>query len=61
MPTLKGTEASLSYVQCFLYLVTSSISVAIFHSTYLDTLWTDLVFTTVNVDIFTFSLPLKES
>ena len=21
MPTLKGTEASLSYIQCFLYLV----------------------------------------
>ena len=27
VPTLKGTEASLSYVQCFLYLVSSSISV----------------------------------
>ena len=25
MPTSKGTEMSLSYVQCFLYLVTSSI------------------------------------
>ena len=24
MPTLKGTEASLSYVQCFLYLVSLS-------------------------------------
>ena len=23
MPTFKGTEASLSYVQCFLYLVSS--------------------------------------
>ena len=29
--TLKGTEASLSYVQCFLYLVSSSINVSIFH------------------------------
>ena len=29
MPTLKGTEESLSYVQCFLYLV-SSISVLFF-------------------------------
>ena len=27
MPNLKGTEASLSYVQCFLYLVSSSICV----------------------------------
>ena len=25
MPALKGTESSLSYVQCFLYLVSSSI------------------------------------
>ena len=30
VPTLKGTEASLSYVQCFLYLVSSSVSVSIF-------------------------------
>ena len=28
---LKGTEASLSYVQGFLYLVSSSINVSIFH------------------------------
>ena len=27
VPTLKGTEASLSYVQCFLYFVSSSINV----------------------------------
>ena len=27
VPTLKGTEASFSYVQCFLYLVSSSINV----------------------------------
>ena len=43
VPTLKETEASLSYVQCFLYLVSSSINVSIFHSTWLDTLWPDLV------------------
>ena len=43
VPTLKGTKASLSYVQCFLYLVSSSISVSIFHSTWLDTFWTDLI------------------
>ena len=30
VPTWKGTEASLSYVQCFLYLVSSSINVSIF-------------------------------
>ena len=31
VPTLKETEAPLSYVQCFLYLVSSSINVTIFH------------------------------
>ena len=35
MPTLKGTEASFSYVQCFLYLVSSSINVSIFHTTWM--------------------------
>ena len=30
MSTLEGTEVSLSYVQCFLYLV-SSVSVSVFH------------------------------
>ena len=35
MPTLKGTEASLSFVQCFLHLVSSSINVSIFHVTWL--------------------------
>ena len=42
-PTLKGTKASLSYVQCFLYLVSSSVNVSIFHSTWLDTLQTDFL------------------
>ena len=42
MPTLKETEESLSYVLCFLYLVSSSINVSIFHITWLDTFWTDL-------------------
>ena len=37
MPTLKRTEVSLFCVQCFLYLVSSSINVSIFHSTWLDT------------------------
>ena len=43
VPTLKGTEASLSHVQCFLYLMSSSINVSIFHITWLDTFLTDLV------------------
>ena len=45
VPTLKGTEASLSYAQCYLYLVSSSISfeVSVFHITWLDTFWTDRV------------------
>ena len=41
---LKETEMSLSYVQCFLYLVSSSINVSIFHITWLDTFWIDLVY-----------------
>ena len=43
VPTLKGTEALLSYVQCFLYLVSSPINVSIFHTAWLDNFWTDLV------------------
>ena len=30
-------------VQCFLCLVSSSINVSIFHSTWLDSFWTDLI------------------
>ena len=30
MPILKGAKVSLSYVQCFLFLVSSSINVFIF-------------------------------
>ena len=36
MPTLTGVGVSLSYVPCFLYLVSSSRDVSIFHSTQLD-------------------------
>ena len=43
VPTLKGTR-SLSYVQCFLYLVSSSINVSIFYITWLDTFWRDLTY-----------------
>ena len=52
MPTLKGTEALLCYVQCFLYQVSSSINVSILHSTWLDTLWTDQFFIYVYSQIF---------
>ena len=44
VPTSMGTEVSFSCIQCFLYLVSSSINVPVFHITWLDTLWTDLVF-----------------
>ena len=42
MLTLKGTEVSLSYVQCFLYVVSSSVNICIFHITWMDSFWTDL-------------------
>ena len=42
VPPLKGTEASLSYAQYFLYLVSSSVNVFIFHITSLDTFWIHL-------------------
>ena len=44
VPALKGTEASLSYVQSFLYNVSSSINVSGFHIAWLDTFWTHLVY-----------------
>ena len=47
MPTLKGTEVSLSYLQCFFYFVAFSRN--IFHSTWLDTFWTDLEYEIVFV------------
>ena len=53
VPTLKGTEASLSCVQCFLYLVSSSIRVSIFHSTWLDTFWIDSLFLSVYMYVYT--------
>ena len=43
MPTLKGTAVSLLCVKYFLYLVSSSINISIFHSKWLDTFSTDLV------------------
>ena len=43
--TLKGSEVSLPYVQCFLYLVSFSINVFVCHSMWLDTSWTGLAHT----------------
>ena len=43
VPIFKGTEVSLSYVQCFLYPVSSTINVSVLHIAWLDTFWTDLV------------------
>ena len=48
-PTLKGTEVSLSYVQCFLYLVSSSVNISIFHTTWLDIFWTGLIYLCVYI------------
>ena len=56
VPTLKGTEASLSYVQCFLYLVSSSVNVSIFPITWLDTFLTDFVYY-CNTKIFAWTEP----
>ena len=43
VPTWKGTKVSLSYIQGLLYLVSSSTNASIFHSTWLDIFWTDLI------------------
>ena len=51
VPTLKGTEVSLSYVHCFLYLVPSSINVSIFHSLWLGTFWTAINDSTVLIGL----------
>ena len=45
VPTLKGPKASLACVQCFLYLVSSSVNVSTVHITWMDSFWTDLVHT----------------
>ena len=43
VPTLMGIKLSLSYVQCFLYLVSPSINVSTFNITWQDTFWTDFI------------------
>ena len=42
VPSLKGSEVLLSYVQFFLCLMSSSINVSIFHITWLNIFWTYL-------------------
>ena len=43
VPTLKRTVVlSLTYIQCFLHLVSSSVNVSIFHCAWVDTFWTGL-------------------
>ena len=49
VPTLKWTEGSLSCVQCFLYVVSSSLNVSSFHITWLDAFWTDLVYVCTHI------------
>ena len=44
VPILKRTEVSWFYVQSFLYLVSVSINVSIFHYSWLDTFCKDLVY-----------------
>ena len=45
MPTLKGTEVSFSYAQCFLYLVPSSIND--YFSYYIDVMQAILIILTM--------------
>ena len=56
LATLKGTEASLSYVQCFFYLVSSSINISILYITWLDTSWTSYICVCVYTHIYTYIL-----
>ena len=39
----QGLRCHCPMLQCFSYLVSSSVNVSIFHSTWLDTFWTDLI------------------
>ena len=55
--TLKGTEASLSYVTCFLYLV-SSINFSTFHVIWMDTFWTDYIYMCVCIYVCVYDIHL---
>ena len=58
VPTLREIEVSLSCVQCFLYLVSSSINISVFHITKLDTFWTDLIYSSIVLLFSVKPLPL---
>ena len=45
VPPLKGTEVPLSYVLCFLYLLSSSVNISIFYITWLHTSWAEYIYT----------------
>ena len=55
VPTLKETEVSMSYVQCFLYLVPSSVNVSVFHIAWLGIFWTDYTHTSYSLYIHTYT------
>ena len=52
MPALMGTEASLSFVKCVLYLVSSSINVSVFYITWLDIIWTEVCPDFIYINIY---------
>ena len=52
VPTLKGTELSLSCVQCFLYPASSSGNASIFSYSMAGYLWTELIGVTVKTGYF---------
>ena len=56
VPTFKGTEVSLSYVQCF--FVSCSINVSIFLITWLYTFWTDHIYICTHTHTIFLYLPL---
>ena len=62
MPTLKGTEASLFYVQCFLYFVSSSINVYFSHNMagyFLDTTRVCVCVCVCVCDVMVFASPIQ--
>ena len=61
VPALKGTEASLSCVQCFLCLVSSPINASIFHITWLDTFWIELIYPKVELFVLHWLIDLLSS
>ena len=52
----QGAYFEGNYVQCFLYFISSSISVSIFHITCLDTFWTHLIYVYQIIMLYTSNL-----